>query len=174
MTRTLPALVCAAVLLVGCGAVARPVPTQDREAFSRLGALAGEWHYASSSGVTSAQYALVSRGSALLETWTGPSGAQTLTVYHPDHATVMLTHYCAQGNQAVLRLTEASATSFRFERESATNVTADQAVLTTLELTLEGDALVRVETYVDASGTAEVTTMRFVRAPTADPAATRP
>jgi hypothetical protein len=106
---------------------------------------------------------LVSRGSALLETWVTPSGTRTITAYHPDHTSVLLTHYCAQGNQARLRLVDASATRFRFERESATNVAADQSVLTILELSIEEDVLVRTDTYVDAQGVPDETTLRFER-----------
>ena len=83
-----------------------------------------------------------------------------------DGAALMLTHYCAQGNQARLRLTEASATRFRFEREDATNVLPDQSILTILTLSLEDGALVRTETYVDAQGVPEETVLRFARTPT--------
>ena len=85
----------------------------DRDAFSRLTrALVGGW--AASSG-TRVSYRLVSNGTALVETWTAASGAETLTVYHPDHDDVLLTHYCAQGNQARLWLVSSSGARFRFD-----------------------------------------------------------
>jgi hypothetical protein len=165
------ALVLSLALTVACGsAPARPRALEDASAFEHLSAIAGAWQTTGASGTTTADYALVSRGSALVESWVTPSGARTLTVYHPDHATVLLTHYCAQGNQARLRLTEASATRFRFEREDATNVLPDQSILTLLTLSLEDDALIRTETYVDAQGVREESVLRFVRVPApADP-----
>jgi hypothetical protein len=162
-------LVLAAALLVACGAAPHgPRALEDADAFERLSAIAGAWQSTSDAGTVTADYALVSRGSALVETWVTASGARTLTVYHPDHATVLLTHYCAQGNQARLRLTEASATRFRFEREGATNVLPEQSILTVLVLSLDDGALVRTETYVDGAGTPEESVTRFERALAAD------
>ena len=34
------------------------------------------------------------------------SGRETMTVFHPDHDDLVLTHYCAQGNQPRLRVAE--------------------------------------------------------------------
>jgi len=42
-------------------------------------------------------------------------------------------------------------------------VLADQSVLTVLDLTVEGDALERTETYVDAAGHPEVSTLLLQR-----------
>lgn len=162
-------LVLAGALLVACGAAPLgPRALEDADAFDHLSAITGAWQSTSDAGTVTADYALVSRGSALVETWVTASGTRTLTVYHPDHSTVLLTHYCAQGNQARLRLTEASATRFRFEREDATNVLPEQSILTVLVLSLEDGALVRTETYVDGEGTPEESVTRFERALAAD------
>jgi hypothetical protein len=163
--RITRALIVAALFVFGCGgAPAGPRALQDEDAFARLSAIEGAWRSVGETGTVTADYALVSRGSALVESWVTASGNRTLTVYHPDHASVLLTHYCAQGNQARLRLTEASATRLRFDREDATNVLPDQSILTILVLSIEAGALVRTETYVDANGTPEETVTRFVRA----------
>lgn len=147
---------------MGCGASSTRVRSlEDAHAFEHLSAIEGAWQLAE--GETQVDYTRISRGSALVENWVSGNGTRTLTVYHPDHARVLLTHYCAQGNQARLALVEATETSFRFEREDATNVLPDQAVLTTLVLSLEGNALVRTEVYVDAEGVAEEGVMRFLR-----------
>ncbi len=157
---------CLLPLLIGCaGAVPRPPHArEDAGAFARLSSIVGAWEAQTETGALTADYALISRDSALVESWVTPGGTHTLTVYHPDGPTVLLTHYCAQGNQARLRLVEASESRFRFEREDATNVLAGQSVLTTLELSLEDGALVRTEVYVDPAGTPERTVLRFERA----------
>ena len=159
-------LLLTASLLLACGSAQTPRALEDPGAFERLTAIAGTWQTTSEGGTTTADYALLSRGTALVETWTGTSGARTLTVYHPDGDTVRLTHYCAQGNQARLRLTEASATRFRFEREDVTNLLPDHSVLSILILSIENGQLVRTETYVDSHGVPETeSVLRFDRVP---------
>ncbi len=152
-----------AMIVSACGA-APPRAWRDEGAFTRLAStLTGEWQTLDG---TRASYALVSRDTALIETWTSARGARTLTVFHPDGATMLLTHYCGQGNQARLRLTHASHARFEFEREDATNLAPDQSVLTRLVLTLEDGALVRTETYVGvATQVSDETVLRFERAP---------
>ena len=46
-----------------------------------------------------------------------------------------------------------------------TNRAPGQGVLTVLELSVEGDRLVRTETYVDDAGTPEVSVLTFDRVP---------
>lgn len=148
--------------IAGCGAHASHVHAlENAQAFEQLSVIEGAWVLAD--GGTHVDYTRISRGSALVENWVSASGTRTLTVYHPDHARVLLTHYCAQGNQARLALIEATPTRFVFEREGATNVLPDQAVLTRLVLSIEADALVRTEVYVDAQGLPEESVKRFVR-----------
>ena len=154
-----------ALSLAACGG-ASPVARglDDPEAFARLAAIAGDWTATTDSGGTvTVTYRLVSRGTALVEDWTTPSGVSTVTVYHPDHATVLLTHYCAQGNQARLRLVEASPGHFRFERFDVTNALPGQSILTILVLDLEDGAIARTETYVDENGAPDETTLRLTR-----------
>ena len=53
------------------------------------------------------------------------------------------------GKSSASRLIETTPTRFVFEREGATNVPPNQAVLTRLVLSIEADALMRTEVYVD-------------------------
>src|SRR5262245_17460834 len=62
--------------------------------------LPGTWEARNSAGaIVVESYRVVSNDSALVETFTGSSGRETVTVYHPDRDGLMLTHYCGQGNQ---------------------------------------------------------------------------
>ena len=72
-------------------------------------ALAGRWQATTRENRTIVtSYRSVSNGSALVETFTSSSGKETLSVYHHDGPALMLTHYCAQGNQVRLRATMAT------------------------------------------------------------------
>ena len=74
-------------------------------------------------------YKLISGGSALVEDWGEGSSHETETVFYPDHADVLLTHFCAQGNQPRLRAAAASADSVTFRWVDVTNRAPDQAML---------------------------------------------
>jgi hypothetical protein len=65
--------------------------------------LPGSWSAPTERGTIKVSYKLISGGSALLEDFVTSNGKETVTVYHPDGLSLLLTHYCAQGNQARLR-----------------------------------------------------------------------
>jgi hypothetical protein len=141
------------------------------DAFSRLGALAGEWEAKTEKGAAiRVSYRAISNGSALVQSFITPSGKETMTVFHPDGASVVATHYCAQGNQPRLRLDPGStAERLIFVFADATNLPDKaQSHMTRLELLLEGPLLdgptqyTEIETY-EAAGQQEVTTLRFRR-----------
>ena len=104
----------------------------------------------------------VSRKSAQLESFVTPSGAETITVYHPDAERILMTHYCGQGNQAVLVAELSAEDRVVFTGVSATNVGADQGVLSRLELIQLDDGYEHRETYT-AGDEVETTTLHFVR-----------
>lgn len=111
-------------------------------------------------------YRLVSNGSALVETFTSASGKETLSVYHRDGRSLMLTHYCAQGNQARLKATEATREKVVFTHLDATNVSGDQGVMHRLAIVFRTDtpdAFDQESMYRDARGEEETTTLHFRR-----------
>lgn len=118
-------------------------------------------------------YKLVSNGTALVEDWGAGSEHETQTVIHPDHAGIMLTHYCAQGNQPRLVATAADATTYTFAWHDVTNKQPDQAMMTNRRMVLDEPIdgqptrLVDTETYRGSDGGDEVTTYTFTRMPTA-------
>ncbi|MBI4161745.1 MAG: hypothetical protein HY509_04780 [Acidobacteria bacterium] len=69
-------------------------------AFERLKSLAGEWHGRDPEGnPVRVSYAVVSGGSALVETLAPAKEPSMVTVYHLDGDRLMMTHYCGSGNQ---------------------------------------------------------------------------
>jgi hypothetical protein len=110
-------------------------------------------------------YKLISGDSALVEHWGAGTPHETETVFYPDRADLWLTHYCAQGNQPRLRVTEATADAIVFRFVDVTNREPDQAMLVeqTLRFTPDG-ALEDTERYRAADGSDDTTTYRFTRA----------
>ncbi len=73
-------------------------------AFERLKGLVGEWEPANTTdealkGKTALVYRLTGGGSALAETIFPGTNMEMLSVYHRDGDQLLMTHYCAAGNQ---------------------------------------------------------------------------
>lgn len=78
------------------------VATPAEAAYARLLTLAGRWESVSAKGtVIRLTFEPIARASALVERYEAGSTV-TQTVYHLDGERLLLTHYCAQGNQSRL------------------------------------------------------------------------
>jgi len=135
--------------------------------FARLQTLAGNWEARTESGaIIRVSFRTIANQSALLQTYTTPSGKETVTVFHPDGKRLLATHYCAQGNQPRLQLEDASADRLVFHILDATNLPSkDTSHLIMLELRFDApDQYTSVETYFE-NGKLDVTTLHFRRRP---------
>jgi hypothetical protein len=121
----------AALVLVGVASAAsaqapgtsKPVPA----AFEKLKALDGEWVAAedgemSKKGDLVARYAVTAAGTAVVETVFPGSPHEMVTVYHPDGADLVLTHYCMEGNQPRMRARDAQGSRLAFAYDGGTNI----------------------------------------------------
>ena len=77
-------------------------------ALDRLKTLVGEWEMVkppdeSSKGKTAVRYRLTGGGTAVAETIFPDSAMEMLSVYHRDGEQLVMTHYCAAGNQPRMR-----------------------------------------------------------------------
>lgn len=184
---TLP-LALAAPSLLGCGTTAsrspathtQPTATSEPNAprsdhafgptWSRMSrALVGTWEAPTPRGKTITEtFRFVASESALVETF-GSSGHETMSVYHRDRDDVVMTHYCAQGNQPRLRATSsarpvaAAGDCLTFRYVDATNLAPGQAVLVEKSVRLDGDALEQTEIYAEPDGMRETTVLHFTR-----------
>jgi len=135
-------------------------------AFEKLGSLVGDWEAKTEMGaVIRINYRLASADSVLVQTYTTPSGRQTLTVFHMDGASLIATHYCAQGNQPRLRLENSSTdNSLAFLFFDATNLPDPGAShLRRLQLDLvDPDHFAQTETYSSA-GKDDTDVLKFAR-----------
>jgi hypothetical protein len=114
----------AAGLTLGVPAAEAPTPA---EAFGRLKALAGDWQgtiLATNGPATAVNYRLTAGGRTVMETLFGGTGHEMVSMYHLDGADLVLTHYCAMGNQPRMRYAPGRSAPDRlmFEFAGGTNL----------------------------------------------------
>lgn len=166
MKRSLPFLFAALVLASVSASQAQEKLTAQK-AFESIQALVGDWEAKLDGGKTiSVTYKMMSNNSVMVETFTTPSGRQTMSVYHLDGTHLLLTHYCAQGNQPRLRFNARGSgpARFVFEFYDATNLVLPKAEhMVFLEAALvDADHFNQTYTY-RAGKEQETTTLRFER-----------
>lgn len=123
--------------------------------------LVGEYEARVDGVVVRVESRVVSRKSAVVQSWRSPGG-ETVSVVHPDGDGVLVDHYCAQGNAARLRLVADDRERSVFELVEATNV-GEGAVMVRLEWRWRHDGYDEVSSYRGADGQVETDTLRFVR-----------
>jgi len=132
MRRRIPgfaAAILAAAVAAGGGSLSSPD-------WGRLKSLVGSWEGTSDGRPVTATYELVSNGTALMEHLNGGHDAEMITMYTPDGATVLATHYCSAGNQPRLRAkASADGKSIDFRFVDASNVKDTSEVMQRLVVT---------------------------------------
>src|SRR5687768_4823343 len=104
----------------GSPAVAAPPAgaLDGKAAFARMKTLAGPWegNISKPDGPPGAvRYELTAGGSAVKETQFPGTAHEMLTVYHLEGNDLVLTHYCATGNQPRMKMTSATEEEILFE-----------------------------------------------------------
>lgn len=142
-----------------------PAPAAGETAFARMLGLAGQWESVTAKGtVIRLTFEPISRGSALVERYEAGTTV-TQTVYHRDGQRLVLTHYCAQGNQPRLVADlDGPADHLPFTFLDVTNLAgAGASRMVACEFTFEdADHFTRSETYRNESGD-DVATRRYTR-----------
>jgi hypothetical protein len=142
--------------------VARSTP-----AFDQLKSLAGEWTGKDSSGdAVKIVYSVVSNGSAIMEHMAPASPHEMVTMYTLDGDRIVVTHYCATGNQPTMQTATTPTANGKYDfslvRVSGTK-TPDEAHMAALTLTIpDKDHLIQVWTY-DNHGKTMVNTFTYTR-----------
>jgi hypothetical protein len=132
MTRHALSLVLALAATAALAGDVAPPATGAAADFERLKTLAGSWD-ADTDGDAKAdtvvEYKLTASGTALVETLFPGTPHEMVTVYHLDGDALVLTHYCAAGNQPTMKAKPAAKDgSLVFEKVSVSNLT-DPAAL---------------------------------------------
>jgi hypothetical protein len=124
-------LMVAGLLLAGADAPAASAGTagvDGKAALERLKSLAGEWrgHVVTEDGPeATVVYAVTAGGTAVTESLFPGTEHAMLTVYHLEGNDLVLTHYCAMGNQPRMKLARAAGTDpveLRFDFAGGANV----------------------------------------------------
>ncbi len=125
MSRRRDWILACIVLLAGTPAIAGASPAEA--AFERLKGLAGTWNgtapgEAGDSDVTHV-FEVSANGTVVMETMFPGTEHEMINMYHLDGDDLMLTHYCAAGNQPRMRLAPgSSADEMIFEFDGGTNL----------------------------------------------------
>lgn len=119
--RTIAACAAALAATLAVAQDTRPAAS----AFDRFKALTGEWidvdGAAGPKGAVLATYRLTGGGSAVVETMFPGARHEMTTIYHRDGNDLVLTHYCAAGNQPRMRARTVKANTVGFEFDGGTH-----------------------------------------------------
>lgn len=111
-----------------CAVVAHGDPAKGAAALERLKPLAGEWDIIGDDGKRGPGLVISvgAGGSAIREIMFPGSGHEMTNMYHADGDTIVMTHYCAVGNQPRMRAQAASEGPLSFMFDSVTNLKGDE------------------------------------------------
>lgn len=138
-------------------------PVVGPPAFERLKALVGNWQGVGEGAEnTTTSFELMASGSALMERLSPMAGVVMLNAYHPDGDAVVMTHYCASGNQPRMRCTKDGA-SLAFAMTDITNWKKDEARMSAVTVTLVDADHMKQDWVSEEGGKQTAMTMEFVR-----------
>lgn len=102
--------------------------TEADSMLARIADLAGDWEMTDQDGNThhAATFAVTAAGSAVREIMFPGSESEMTNLYHMDGNELVITHYCAGGNQPRMVASEAvdtdEGTAFRFDLDRVSNL----------------------------------------------------
>ena len=115
-----------ALLALGLVAAILTGDSPANPGWEKVKSLVGEWEGTSEGTSYRVSYKSVSNGTAIMETIEGPEAAQMVTLYHPDGATLLMTHYCSMGNQPRMRSKGMEQGKLTFAFVDATNIASPE------------------------------------------------
>ncbi|MSR64056.1 MAG: hypothetical protein EXS08_16665 [Planctomycetes bacterium] len=135
MLRSSLLLSLAVLPLVACASsselrvVEAATPAQTALLFDQVKALEGNWEMTDEQGQgqVASVFALSSNGSVVREIMFPGTPSEMTNVYHMDGPTLVMTHYCAEGNQPRMRACTAEQGTIAFRFDSVTNLTEPHA-----------------------------------------------
>lgn len=123
-----------------------PAPTPEAEAlFARVKALAGTWELTDEQGArqVASVFTVSSQGSVVREVMFPGAEHEMTNLYHLDGPRLVMTHYCAGGNQPRLRAEAVDGSTLAFHLDAITNLAADASYMGELTLVSEGPDTLR-------------------------------
>lgn len=125
--RMLAAGSMALAILLQAADSASPTPPEPKAAFATLKSLAGEWQGSvgkPDGPAGTVIYRVTANGNTVMETLFPGSDHEMISMYHLDGPELVLTHYCAAGNQPRMKFSreKSSATNLVFDFTGGTNL----------------------------------------------------
>lgn len=126
-----------------CAAVTTRAELAPADAFASIKKLRGEWRGpAIQKGMPPSHsiYKVTAGGSAVQESIFPGTKMEMLSVYHMDRGNLVMTHYCALGNQPRMKFNpkKSSPNELVFDFDGGTNVSRQGAHMHSLKLALSG------------------------------------
>ena len=133
MRSTLIALILGLLVVAGCQTTSptvHPDATAEHDAtmLGQISEFLGDWETTDEEGTRhhAATFAMTAGGSAVREIMFPGDAHEMTNLYHMDGGDLVITHYCAAGNQPRMVASKAvetdDGTVFRFELESVSNL----------------------------------------------------
>jgi len=125
MKRILFSSLAVLAFLITVALAAAPAPAKQANGFDRLKGLVGDWEGTNKDGKpVHIVYTLTAAGSVVMEQIDAGEDHAMVTMYHNDGERLMMTHYCAAGNQPRMRAAKPAADgkSLTFSMIDATNL----------------------------------------------------
>lgn len=166
-TRLIPLLALTAFFVAGLASAGDEKAAIDaRAAFEKLKALEGSWiASAPDAGDQTADHEIrvSAAGSVVMETMMAGTDHEMINMYHLDGDDLVVTHYCAGGNQPTMRLDleKATATELPFVFTGGSNLDTTDHHIHDAMLTLRDDGTV-VSKWISVAGDEEGTPIEFV------------
>jgi len=110
----------------------------------KLKALSGTWSTQATGDkpAMTITFRPTSNGSAVIETMSPGTPMEMINMYTADGDTVLLTHYCAMGNQPHMKLERSAGKTMKFDFVDGGNIKSrDDAHMDSVALTVDGDKL---------------------------------
>lgn len=130
MHRTLILAALTPIALLGaCASTHRTVdaasPAQQAVLLDKMKTLEGEWTMPDEKGAIqlASVFRVTAAGSAVREVMFPGTPHEMTNMYHMDGATLMMTHYCAIGNQPHMRAQPGDGKTIVFQPDSVSNLT---------------------------------------------------
>jgi hypothetical protein len=100
-----------------------------KEAFAQLKKLVGTWEGAGDDAGKGMKvvYRLTGAGTTLIETQMAGTPMEMVSMYHMDGNDLMMTHYCAAGNQPTMKYKPGNASSLDFDFVKGSNMKPDDS-----------------------------------------------
>lgn len=114
--------VLAAALVLGAAGLAVSADDTTAARFDKLKALAGDWTTSGGDGSVSHSYRVTAAGTAVVETMLPGTPHEMVTVYSIDKGDIVLTHYCAEGNQPHMKAARGGADAIDFKFDGGGNI----------------------------------------------------